>query len=67
MKLRNNLGQWLRQDIDIWQWYYSQTLDSLVQIVEPTEIKLYSRQIAYSNGIGSRLMENGSLNYLLLF
>jgi hypothetical protein len=40
MQLRMDLGPWLRQDFDIWHWYYSPSLDSVIQIAAARETYL---------------------------
>jgi hypothetical protein len=49
MNLRKSLGQWIREDYNIWQWYYSPSLDSLIHITESGELFLHARLIPNIN------------------
>lgn len=45
IRLKDNLGPWLRRNLDIWKWYYSPQFDSLI-CIEPTGMHMaYNRLI----------------------
>jgi hypothetical protein len=45
MSLQKTLGSWLRQDFDIWNWYYASSLDGLMQLLPSKHIVLHKREI----------------------
>jgi hypothetical protein len=45
LRLKKGLGLWLRKDLDIWQGYFSPSLDGLVQIKPDGTKLLHSRHI----------------------
>jgi hypothetical protein len=49
MRLWMDLGPWIRQDYNIWKWYYSPLHEGLIQITTEKEILLYTRQVPSKN------------------
>ncbi len=44
MRLKQELGPWLRTDMDIWQWYFCPSLDGLIHLSH-SKIILHQRKI----------------------
>jgi hypothetical protein len=47
LRLKRDLGPRLRKDLDTWPWYFSPSLDGLIQITLDGTILLHSRQIPF--------------------
>jgi hypothetical protein len=50
LRLKTELGKWIRTDFDIWPWYFAPSLDSLIQIQTDGTALLHSRSISNLSG-----------------
>jgi hypothetical protein len=45
LRIKQDIGEWLYQNHDIWPWYYSPSIDGLIHIVPPDIFHLHNRSV----------------------
>jgi hypothetical protein len=48
MPIKQDLGNRIRQDLDLWRWYFSPSLNGLISYSSDNDIHLHSREQSHS-------------------